>query len=76
MESRGFGWALEQLRLGKRVSRIGWLKQGWLDIQCPTPDSKMTQPYIYLATPDGELVPWSANQTDILAEDWIAESGV
>lgn len=34
----------------------------------------MTQPYIYMTTEQGDLVPWVASQTDILATDWeIAE---
>ena len=30
----------------------------------------MTLPYIFISTVRGELVPWLASQTDMLAEDW------
>jgi hypothetical protein len=34
-----FGWALEQLRMGARVSRLGWNGQGmWLVFQKAYPD--------------------------------------
>lgn len=28
------------------------------------------RPYLMLSTVDGELVPWVASQSDLLAEDW------
>ena len=34
--------------------------------------SKMTLPYIYIETVQGDMVPWAASQTDILAEDWCS----
>ena len=55
-----------------RFAREGWNgKDMYITLQCPDDDSKMTLPYIYLKTADGELVPWVASQTDLLAEDWI-----
>lgn len=30
----------------------------------------MTLPYIYMRTVQGDLVPWLASQTDLLANDW------
>lgn len=66
-----FGWALASLRLGHRVSRKGWNGKGmWLAMQVPDAGSKMTLPYIYMSTAQGDLVPWLASQTDLLAEDW------
>jgi hypothetical protein len=66
-----FGEALDVLKHGNRVFRQGWNgKEMWLAIQRPDAHSKMTLPYIYMSTVDGELVPWLASQTDILAEDW------
>ena len=32
----------------------------------------MTLPYLYMRTVQGDLVPWLASQTDLLAEDWVA----
>jgi hypothetical protein len=66
-----FGEALQFLRSGWKVVRPGWNGAGmWLKLQYPDPGSKMTLPYIYMSTAQGDLVPWLASQTDILAEDW------
>jgi len=66
-----FGQAIEDLKSGYRVCRSGWNgKNMWLELQRPDQYSKMTLPYIYMYTAQGELVPWLASQTDVLAEDW------
>lgn len=66
-----FGNALTMLREGFKVQRAGWNgKNMWIALQTPTETSKMTLPYIYMYTAQGDLVPWLASQTDILAEDW------
>lgn len=66
-----FGAALEALKAGHRVSRAGWNGKGmWLALQTPDDHSKMRRPYIYMSPVDGELVPWLASQTDMLADDW------
>jgi hypothetical protein len=71
MELRDFGWALNQLRAGKRVARDGWNGKGmWIELQVPGEHSKMTLPYIFMSTVTGDLVPWLASQTDLLADDW------
>lgn len=78
-----FGWALNQLKQGKKLRRSGWNGKGiYIQMQFPDEHSKMTQPYIYIVTtnlktdnpnaPKG-LVPWFASQTDMLAEDWELE---
>ena len=55
-----------------RFRRIGWNgKDMYITLQCPDENSKMTQPYIYMKTADGNLVPWVASQTDLLSEDWV-----
>jgi len=65
------GAALEFLKHGKKVARSGWNgKNMYLELQVPDENSKMTLPYIYMSTVQGDLVPWLASQTDILAEDW------
>lgn len=67
-----FSAALYALKDGIKVSRIGWNGKGmWLALQTPDTNSKMTLPYIYMYTAQGDLVPWLASQTDILAEDWV-----
>lgn len=66
-----FGQAIEFLKSGGRVARLGWNgKDMWLALQHPDVHSKMTLPYIYMRTVTGGLVPWLASQTDMLAEDW------
>ncbi len=67
-----FGKALQYLRDGGRVYRSGWNGKGmWVEMQVPDAHSKMTLPYIYMRTAQGDLVPWLASQTDILALDWM-----
>jgi hypothetical protein len=66
-----FGHALAALRQGKKVARAGWNGKGmWLALQVPDAHSKMTLPYIYMSTAQGDLVPWLASQTDVLGSDW------
>ena len=66
-----FGAAIEVMKFGKRVTRAGWNGRGmWLALQIPDENSKMSLPYIYMSTVQGDLVPWLASQTDMLSEDW------
>jgi hypothetical protein len=65
------GWALWELRHGRRVRRAGWNgKNMYLELQVPDANSKMTLPYVYMFTAQGDLVPWLCSQTDFLAVDW------
>lgn len=71
-----FGLALSFLKEGGAVTRDGWNGKGmWLRLQEPDAHSKMGRPYIYMSTVDGDLVPWVASQTDLLAEDWRKADG-
>jgi len=66
-----FGQALLLLKQGHRVARDGWNGKGMsLELQRPDMNSKMTLPYIFMTTVQGQRVPWLASQTDMLAEDW------
>lgn len=66
-----FSWALLQLKEGKKMTREGWNGPGqFIQMQSPTDLSKMTLPYLYITTVTGDLVPWVASITDLLAEDW------
>lgn len=66
-----FGQALGRIKSGGRVRRTGWNGKGmYIQLQRPDVHSKMTLPYIYMSTVQGDLVPWLASQTDLLAEDW------
>jgi hypothetical protein len=65
------GQALTCVRAGSRVTRTGWNGPGqWIALQVPDAHSKMGLPYLYISTVSGQLVPWLASQTDILALDW------
>ena len=67
----GIGQAIEEMRKGAKVSRSGWNGKGmWLSLQVPDSHSKMTLPYVYMHTAQGDLVPWLCSQTDLLAVDW------
>ncbi len=73
MSENDFGWALKCLKANGRVQRDGWNGKGQaLKLQTPDENSKMTLPYIYILTVQGDLVPWLASQTDLLATDWFA----
>ena len=75
--TNSFGWAIEQLKVGKKVARSGWNGKGMhLELQRPDEHSKMTLPYIFMFTAQGDYVPWLASQTDMLSEDWgLVEDG-
>ncbi len=84
MDKLNFGKAIAALKSGKLVAREGWNGKGmWLILiageavaqaiadrygdgnAIPVLDA------IYMKTATGELVPWLASQTDVLAEDWV-----
>lgn len=72
-----FGQAIEALKLGKRVRRLGWNGKGmWLkfvpagvsELSCE--ERFVALPWIGMKTAGDEFVPWLASQTDVLSEDW------
>lgn len=66
-----FGFVLRFLKEGRRMSRAGWNGLGqFIELQVPDENSKMTVPYIFITTVQGDRVPWLASQTDMLAMDW------
>ncbi len=75
LSDQTFGYALYELKAGQRVARSGWNGKGmYIELQVPDANSKMTLPYIYMKTVQGDLVPWLASQTDLLTEDWCIVS--
>lgn len=67
----GFHIALGALRSGLPLTRKGWNGKGMsIELQTPDEHSKMSLPYIFMKTAQGDLVPWVASHTDLLAEDW------
>lgn len=72
-----FSQALEQIKVGQRVARLGWngksmflfLIQSWTYTDGKQ-DNYPNLPFIAMKTADNKVVPWLASQTDVLAEDW------
>lgn len=66
-----FSQALDCIKAGVRMERVGWNGKGmFVEIQRPDEHSKMTLPYVFMFTADGQRVPWLASQTDLLSDDW------
>lgn len=71
-----FSEALKLMKEGRPMLRAGWNGKGmYVNIQVPTPKSKMTMMYLYMKTADGNLVPWLASQADLLSKDWDMYNG-
>ena len=81
-----FGQALNWLKDGKKVAREGWNGKGMFLYYVPAnkypastkigesiadTDGKVEySAYIAMKTAQGNVVPWLASQTDVLAKDW------
>ena len=75
-----FGWALEEMKRGRRVARAGWNGKGmWIRfIGYAGTSAKFAgdhgtyhwQDFIAMKTVQDTMVPWLCSQTDLLAEDW------
>lgn len=66
-----FSHALDAVRTGAKITRTGWNGAGmWVCLQVPDEHSKMRRPYLFMCPIDGDLVPWVASQSDLLADDW------
>lgn len=75
MRKRDFGYALDNLKLGKKVAREGWNGKGmYLKLQVTNEHSKMTFDYPYFTIPNCEegerLIPYSPTIVDIMSDDW------
>ena len=85
-EVMDFGVALMNLKDGHRVARKGWNGKGMFLYHVPAaaypPCTDVAREafggepvpygaYIAMKTAQGNVVPWMASQTDMLAEDWI-----
>lgn len=76
LDGMTFGMAIEALKQGDIAARAGWNGKGmyialvnkaeWEIMNATLP----LRDFIVMKTADGDLVPWLASQTDILAEDW------
>lgn len=85
-EIEDFGQALVWIKEGKKVARLGWNGKGMFLYYVPAnkyhastevgksiadADGKVEYgAYIAMMTAQGNVVPWLASQTDVLANDW------
>jgi hypothetical protein len=77
METVDFSAAIAHLKASplNHARRAGWNGAGmWVALQRPDAHSKMSLPYFYMQTVQGDLVPWVASQSDLVADDWILET--
>jgi hypothetical protein len=81
-----FGHAVEMLKAGHKVARAGWNGKGMFLFLVPGSRFKVNRPpllgiyeegteisyhaHIDMKTATGDVVPWLASQTDVLAADW------
>lgn len=80
-ERFGIGQAVEAMRMGKRVRRLGWngrgmflfLVEAWSDYAKSGPGWAEPAPFVAMKTADNKTVPWLCSQTDLLAVDWELE---
>lgn len=84
---QNFGQAVALLKNGYKVAREGWNGKGMFLFLVPGSTFKVNRAplmgiypegteinyrsHIDMRTVDGEIVPWVASQTDVLAEDWV-----
>lgn len=82
-----FSDALRHVKAGRRVARDGWNGKGMFLFLVPGSHFKVNRPpllgiypegtgidyrpHIDMKTTQGDVVPWVASQSDLIAEDWI-----
>ena len=75
MNGHGIGWAIKQIKAGKRVTRPGWNGEGAYIFIDP-PQSTAFDPCITMYTAQRRYQPgWLASQPDLLATDWMLAPG-
>ena len=65
-----YSWALYELKEGHKMYRRAWGNWKFVKIQRPEGNGPMTLSYIYTNPAPGLLIPWTATQGDMMAEDW------
>ena len=73
MEGQGFGWAIEQMRIGHHVRRSGWdcSLYLWDDARVGTFERCFTLHFEHLAR---DRAGWRPSTEDCLALDWQVAS--
>lgn len=88
MEKGNFGQAIEEIKSGRKCWRKGWNGKDMFVFLVPGSTFQVNRPpllgiypegttinyhaHIDMRTADGQIVPWLASQTDMLAEDWCS----
>ena len=86
-EQFDFAVAIRELKAGNKVARSGWNGKGMFIFLVPGSTFKVNRPpllgiypegteikyhaHVDMKTADGQVVPWLASQTDLLADDWM-----
>lgn len=90
MITTDFSWALALIKNGFKLRREGWNGKGMFVFLVQGSTFQVNRPpllgiypegttvnyhaHIDMKTADGQIVPWIASQTDLLADDWeVAE---
>ena len=64
------GWAVQQMRDGKRVRRSGWDGKN-MHIYLDMAQGHAYEPYVVMFTAQAKYQPgWLCSQADLLATDW------
>lgn len=82
-----FSAALAAVKLGDKIARQGWNGKGMFVFLVPGSTFVVNRPpllgiypdgtsvnyhaHLDMRTADGQIVPWLASQTDLLADDWL-----
>jgi hypothetical protein len=85
-EGMTFGHAVEAAKKGMKIARRGWNGKGMFVFLVPGSEFKVNRPpllgmyeegtpikyhaHLDMKAADGQVVPWLASQSDVLAEDW------
>lgn len=91
VEGMSFGLAIEAMKKGCKVMRPGWNGKGMFLFLVPGSTFTVNRApllgiypegteinyhaHIDMRTADGQIVPWLASQTDMLADDWCVLEG-
>ena len=85
VEQFDFGVAIRHLKDDKQVARVNWNGKGMFLFIISGGDVAKLNKFgfgeyqnepeftraIFMRTADNKLVPWTASQTDVLADDWV-----
>lgn len=85
-EGGDIGWAVDQMKAGRRVRRPGWNGKGMFIFLVPGSRFEVNRPPLLGIYPEGTIidyhahvdmrtaqdyvVPWLCSQADLLADDW------